>query len=78
MLKIKNFKKAFGSKKVLDNISVDIPTGSIAVFLGESGVGKSTLLRVLNGLETLDSGSVTLDSKKLDLEIGRASCRERV
>jgi ABC-type polar amino acid transport system ATPase subunit len=68
MLKIKNFKKAFGSKKVLDNISVDIPTGSIAVFLGESGVGKSTLLRVLNGLEILDSGSVTLDSKALDLE----------
>ena|SRR3990167_1866723 len=68
MLKIKNFKKAFGSKKVLDNISVDVPVGSIAVFLGESGVGKSTLLRVLNGLEALDSGSATLDSKKLDLE----------
>src|SRR3990167_4869353 len=68
MLKIKNFKKAFGSKKVLDDISVDIPTGSIAVFLGSSGVGKSTLLRVLNGLENLDSGLVSLDNKIINLQ----------
>lgn len=68
MLKIKNFKKKFGSKKVLDDISVEVPSGSIAVFLGESGVGKSTLLRVLNGLEKLDSGSASLNGKDVDLE----------
>lgn len=68
MLKINNFKKAYGSKKVLDNISVEVPTGSIAVFLGESGVGKSTLLRVLNGLESLSSGSASLEGKTVDLE----------
>lgn len=68
MLKIKNFKKSFGYKKILNDISVDIASGNIAVFLGQSGVGKSTLLRVLNGLESLDSGYVSLNGKDLDLE----------
>jgi len=67
MLAITNAQKKFGSKKILDGISLSVDRGSIAVLLGGSGVGKSTLLRVLNNLETLDQGTVSLDGKELDL-----------
>jgi polar amino acid transport system ATP-binding protein len=67
MLVLKNISKKFGSKTILDNISVTVAHGEIAVFLGSSGVGKSTLLRILNNLESIDSGSVELDGTKIDL-----------
>ena len=66
MLSIKNLTKQFGDKKILDNVSLDVPKGEVAVMLGESGVGKSTLLRLLNNLETIDGGTITLDGKPLD------------
>ena len=68
MLRIKNISKQFGSKKVLDDVSLDIDKGGIAILLGPSGVGKSTLLRLLNNLEKLDQGSFELEGKKIDLE----------
>lgn len=67
MLSIKNLSKQFGTKKVIDDVSFDVPQGGIAVLLGSSGVGKSTLLRVLNNLESLDKGVITLDEKPLDI-----------
>ncbi len=67
MLSIKNLSKQFGSKKVIDDVSFDVPQGGIAVLLGPSGVGKSTLLRVLNNLETIDKGTIALEGKPLDL-----------
>lgn len=68
MLIIKNLSKTFKTKKVLDNISLTVDKGSIAVFLGASGVGKSTLLRALNNLETLDHGTIELNGQKLDIK----------
>jgi len=67
MLKIDQLTKSFGAKKILNNISLTVRKGEIAVFLGSSGVGKSTLLRILNNLETINSGTITLDNNKLDL-----------
>lgn len=67
MLSIKNISKAYHHKKILDDVSLDVQKGEIAVLLGASGVGKSTLLRILNNLETLDNGSVSLDGKTLDI-----------
>ncbi len=67
MLKIKNAYKAFGEKVVLNDVSLDLPKGEIAILVGHSGVGKSTLLRVLNNLIELDLGTVYLNNKKLDL-----------
>lgn len=68
MLSIKNLSKQFGTKKVIDDVSFSVPQGGIAVLLGASGVGKSTLLRVLNNLETIDAGTISLDEKPLDIK----------
>jgi polar amino acid transport system ATP-binding protein len=67
MLEIKNLSKVFDHKKVLDNISLTVKQGEIALLLGASGVGKSTLLRVLNNLETYDNGTISLDGNQLDI-----------
>jgi len=68
MLKIKKLTKMFGQKKILDEITLAVKKGEIAVLLGQSGTGKSTLLRVLNNLEKPDSGTIELDEKAIDLE----------
>lgn len=67
MLKIKNLKKSIRGKSIVDDLSLNIGYGEIAVLLGSSGVGKSTLLRILNNLEKIDSGTVELDGKTLKL-----------
>lgn len=67
MLSIDNLSKKFGKKTILENVSLEIAPGSIGLLLGASGVGKSTLLRILNNLETYDSGTIMLDGKKLDI-----------
>lgn len=68
MLSIKNLSKKFHGKKILDDVSLQVKRGEIAVLLGSSGVGKSTLLRILNNLESLDSGQLFLDDKSLDAQ----------
>lgn len=65
MLSIKNLSKKFQNKLILDAVSFDIKPGEIVVLLGKSGVGKSTVLRIINGLETKDSGSITFFNKPL-------------
>jgi len=67
MLEIKNLSKKINGKTILDDISLHVPRGQIAFLLGPSGVGKSTLLRILNNLEHFDSGSIFLDGNQLDL-----------
>jgi ABC-type polar amino acid transport system ATPase subunit len=67
MLRVHNLKKTFGAKNIVADISFTVDHGQIAVFLGSSGVGKSTLLRILNNLESLDAGTITLDGKPLDI-----------
>lgn len=66
MLTINNLTKKFGAKTILNNISLTVKPGEIALFLGQSGVGKSTLLRALNNLESIDSGSITVNGAALD------------
>ena len=54
----RNISKRFGEFVALDDVSVEVETGSLTALLGPSGSGKSTLLRCIAGLETPDSGSV--------------------
>ncbi len=69
----KNIRKCFGSKVVLDNLSVEAPTGSLVALLGPSGSGKTTLLRIIAGLETADSGTVLYQ----DDDVTQRSARDR-
>ncbi|WP_026884768.1 ABC transporter ATP-binding protein [Clostridium akagii] len=58
MLELKNIKKTFGGRLVLDGISLQIEEGEIVSMLGLSGSGKTTLLNIILGLVPMDSGSI--------------------
>jgi sulfate transport system ATP-binding protein len=60
-IKISGINKKYGDFVALENIDVDLPTGQLTALLGPSGGGKSTLLRIIAGLETADSGTVTIE-----------------
>lgn len=79
MIQIKNLHKAFGEQKVLDGVNLEIPTGTITVILGRSGMGKSVLLKHIIGLLRADAGQLIVDGKDLmglsDVEL--YECRKR-
>lgn len=58
---LKNVTKSFGKNKVLDDISMTFESSRTTCIMGPSGSGKSTLLRTINGLESIDSGSITVN-----------------
>lgn len=58
MIYIENLNKSYRDEVVLDNYSLEIEKNSLTCILGQSGKGKTTLLRILMGLETADSGSI--------------------
>ena len=62
-LEIKNIYKSFGDLNVLNGISMDIEKGEIITIIGSSGNGKTTFLRCLNNLESIDSGKVYLNGE---------------
>src|SRR6201994_5178116 len=67
MLKIDNLHVAVGDKKVLNGLSLEVPTGEVHAIMGPNGSGKSTLAHVLAGRPgyTVTAGSITLDGKDL-------------
>ena len=65
-LTLKNISKAFKSLKVLEDISLELGDGELLVLLGPSGCGKSTMLRLIAGLETLDSGEIYIGDNRID------------
>lgn len=66
LLSIKNLKKYYATQKAVDDISFDIPQGSIFGLLGPNGAGKSTLLRMITGIFYQDSGEVLFNGEKFD------------
>jgi|LSQX01.2.fsa_nt_gb NitT/TauT family transport system ATP-binding protein len=58
-MKVKNISKSFDGKTVLSNFSYDFNAGKIYCIIGESGIGKTTLWRILAGLELADTGEIT-------------------
>ena len=69
-LELKDITKSYGEEgsrtQVLRGISCSIGKGEICVLLGPSGSGKSTLLNIIGGIDSLDSGSVTIDGKTIE------------
>lgn len=63
MITFTNVHKAFGPKKVLQGVNLDIPKGESMVIIGGSGTGKSVALKSVLGLITPDSGTITVDGK---------------
>lgn len=60
-VRIHGISKSFGALKVLDDVELSLPAGSVTAILGPSGSGKSTLLRAINHLERLDGGFISVD-----------------
>lgn len=63
---IEYLSKSFGDKKILDDLCTTFPVGEVSVIVGASGCGKTTLLRILMGLESSDGGSISgLDGMRI-------------
>ena len=60
-IEVRNVSKRFGDFVALDDVSVSIPTGQLTALLGPSGGGKSTLLRIIAGLENADGGTIEIE-----------------
>jgi sulfate transport system ATP-binding protein len=60
-IEVESISKQFGDFRALDDITLEVPNGSLTALLGPSGSGKSTLLRIIAGLETPDQGRVLID-----------------
>jgi len=60
VIEVKNLRKTFGDRLLFDNVSFTVPTGSIVGIIGANGMGKSTLFKLLMGIETPDGGEVEL------------------
>ncbi|MCM1977126.1 amino acid ABC transporter ATP-binding protein [Streptomyces sp. NPDC002812] len=73
---LSNVNKHFGALHVLQDIDLSIARGEVVVVIGPSGSGKSTLCRTINRLETIDSGSITVDGNQLPSE-GKALAKLR-
>lgn len=61
MLEIKHLTKTFGEKKAVDDLSIEIKSGEIYGFIGHNGAGKTTTLKSVCGIQSFDSGEITLD-----------------
>lgn len=68
MLELRNLSKRFGSKQIFSNYHLVIPEGKIVAIVGPSGGGKTTLLRMLAGLESIDEGELLYNGEVLALE----------
>ena len=65
MLRLRAVTKRFGGRTVLNGVSLDVAAGEYVAILGESGIGKSTLLNAIAGLEPVDSGSIVFAGQEI-------------
>ena len=63
MVRVDGVGKSFGTHKVLDGVSLEVPKGSVCIIIGPSGSGKSTLLRCINFLEPYQAGSIAIEDE---------------
>jgi len=78
MIRVSGLRKRFGAREILKGISFEVPPQTVLGVIGASGSGKSTLFRCLNGLETINDGTIECDNVRLEGRISRADYKRRV
>src|SRR6476469_1368631 len=78
MIRVTDLRKRFGNSEILKGISFEVPPQTVLGVIGASGSGKSTLLRCLNGLETINGGTIECDNVRLEAGLSPADYRRRV
>jgi polar amino acid transport system ATP-binding protein len=79
LVSIKDVHKSFGELEVLKGVSLDIMQGEVICIIGPSGSGKSTLIRCVNALNTINSGSITVEGQEVhDPELDKLELRKKV
>ena len=78
MIQVTNLTKRFGSNEILKGVSFEVPRQTILGVIGASGSGKTTLLRCLNGLETIDGGTIACGDVRLEAGISHTDYKRRV
>ncbi|CAN5257290.1 amino acid ABC transporter ATP-binding protein [soil metagenome] len=77
MIEVRDVVKSFGPLEVLKGVSFDVAQGEVAVIIGSSGSGKSTILRCINFLETYQGGSIAVNGRPVGYELHGGSRREQ-
>lgn len=72
ILKCSNLNKSFGRKKILNNVSLSLDEGDILGFIGPNGAGKTTTIKLILGLQSIDSGTVTICGYDIKKEFTKA------
>ncbi len=79
LVSIKDVHKSFGELEVLKGVSLDIMQGEVICIIGPSGSGKSTLIRCINALNTINSGSITVEGQEVhDPDLDKLELRKKV
>jgi polar amino acid transport system ATP-binding protein len=78
MIRVTGLRKRFGETEILKGIDFEVPPKTVLGVIGASGSGKSTLLRCLNGLETINGGTIECDDVRLEANLSHADYRRRI
>jgi polar amino acid transport system ATP-binding protein len=78
MIRVTGLRKRFGNSEILKGIDFEVPPQTVLGVIGASGSGKSTLLRCINGLETINGGTIECDGVRLEAGLSHADYRRRV
>ncbi len=79
LVSLKEVRKSFGDLEVLKGVTFDVMKGQVICIIGPSGSGKSTLIRCINALNTIDSGSITVEGQEVhDPKLDKLELRKKV
>jgi len=73
VLEVRNISKSFNKIKILNNFSLEVKRGEIISIIGPSGIGKSTLLRCICGLEKIDNGEIKINENRLNFKKSKSA-----
>jgi len=77
-VRMQSIHKSFGDVKILKGVELDIENGEVHALMGENGAGKSTMIKVLTGVYTKDSGEIFIDGKQVEINSIKDSEKYRI